>query len=60
MKISSNSRLANHKRGWIDFDAYGMDEDGLFELILKTVNGEYNCKSDDVREIAFYKTGVTL
>ncbi len=60
MKISSNSRLANHKAGWIDFDAYGMDADGLFELIVKTVNGEYNCKSDDVREIAFYKTGVTL
>ena len=60
MKISSNSRLANHKAGWIDFDAYGMDADGLFDLILKTVNGEYNCKSDDVREIAFYKTGVTL
>jgi altronate hydrolase len=60
MKISSNSRLANHKSGWIDFDAYGMDADGLFELIVKTVNGEYNCKSDDVREIAFYKTGVTL
>ncbi|MBQ8291958.1 MAG: altronate dehydratase [Clostridia bacterium] len=60
MKISSNSPLAAKKAGWIDFDAYGMDEDGLFELIVKTVNGEYVCKSEDVREIAFYKTGVTL
>ena len=60
MKISTNDRLAGMKQGWIDFNAYGMDEDGLFDLILKTVNGEYTCKSEDVREIAFYKTGVTL
>ncbi|MBR2622909.1 MAG: altronate dehydratase [Clostridia bacterium] len=60
MKISTNDRLAGVKRGWIDFNAYGMDEDGLFNLLLQTVNGEYICKSEDVREIAFYKTGVTL
>ncbi len=60
MKISSNTRLANHKSNWIDFNAYDMDEEGLFDLIVKTVNGEYKCKSEDVREIAFYKTGVTL
>ena len=60
MKIASNSRIAAHKNNWIDFNAYGMDEDGLFDLILKTVNGEYTCKSEDIREIAFYKTGVTL
>ena len=60
MKISSNSPLAAHKKGWIDFDAYGMDADGLFNLVLKTVNGEYRVKSEDIREIAFYKTGVTL
>ena len=60
MKISSNTRLANHKNNWIDFNAYDMDEDGLFDLLVKTVNGEYVCKSEDIREIAFYKTGVTL
>ena len=60
MKISTNDRLAAHKNGWIDFNAYGMDEDGLFALLCQTVNGEYTCKSEDVREIAFYKTGVTL
>lgn len=60
MKISSNTGLAEKKGNWIDFNAYGMDEDGLFGLIVKTVNGEYRCKSEDVREIAFYKTGVTL
>ena len=60
MKIASNSRLASHKNNWIDFDAYTMDEEGLFALLEKTINGEYKCKSEDVREIAFYKTGVTL
>lgn len=60
MKISTNSRIAAHKNNWIDFNAYTMDEDGLFELLIKTASGEYLCKSEDVREIAFYKTGVTL
>ncbi len=60
MKIATNDRISERKRGWIDFNAYGMDEEGLFALICKTINGEYVCKSEDVREIAFYKTGVTL
>ena len=60
MKIGTNDHISAHKSGWIDFNAYGMDEEGLFALIMKTVNGEYVCKSEDVREIAFYKTGVTL
>ena len=60
MKISTNSRIAAHKNNWIDFNAYDMDEDGLFDLLVKTASGEYTCKSEDVREIAFYKTGVTL
>ncbi|MBQ8296066.1 MAG: UxaA family hydrolase, partial [Clostridia bacterium] len=60
MKIASNDRISAFKDNWIDFNAYSMDEDGLFDLLLKTVNGEYICKSEDVREIAFYKTGVTL
>jgi altronate hydrolase len=60
MKIATNERVSAQKSGWIDFNAYGMDGDGLFALILQTINGEYVCKSEDVREIAFYKTGVTL
>ena len=60
MKIGTNNNISAFKNGWIDFNAYSMDEDGLFELIVKTVNGEYACKSEDIREIAFYKTGVTL
>ena len=60
MKIATNDALSLKKRTWIDFNAYSMDEDGLFDLIKKTISGEYKCKSEDVREIAFYKTGVTL
>jgi altronate hydrolase len=60
MKIGTNNNISTFKNGWIDFNAYGMDEDRLFDLLLATVNGTYKCKSEDVREIAFYKTGVTL
>lgn len=60
MKIATNERIAEKKKNWIDFCAFSMDEDGLFDLILKTANGEYTCLGEDVREIAFYKTGVTL
>ena len=60
MKIASNSHLSKKKNIWIDFSAYTMDEEGLFSLLTKTINGEYKAKSEDIREIAFYKTGVTL
>ena len=60
MKIATNTRLSSFKDNWIDFNAYPMNEDELFDLLIKTVNGEYKCKSEDIREIAFYKTGVTL
>lgn len=60
LKIGTNDHVSEYKRNWIDFNAYEMDEEGLFALLLQTANGEYKCKSEDVREIAFYKTGVTL
>ena len=60
MKIGTNDNISSFKKNWIDYNAYPMDEEGLFELLIKTANGEYKCKSEDVREIAFYKTGVTL
>lgn len=60
MKIGTNNNISAHKSNWIDFNAYSMDEAGLFALLLQTVNGAYICKSEDVREMAFYKTGVTL
>ena len=60
MKIATNNNISAFKNGWIDFNAYSMDEQAFFDLIVKTINGEYKCKSEDIREIAFYKTGVTL
>lgn len=60
MKIGTNNHISDKKDNWIDFNAYSMDEDGLFNLILDTVNGKVVLKSEDVREIAFYKKGVTL
>jgi altronate hydrolase len=60
MKIGTNNHISAKKDNWIDFNAYSMDEDGLFNLILDTVNGKVVLKSEDVREIAFYKKGVTL
>lgn len=60
LKISSNTPLFLKKNGWIDFDSFSMDEKELFNLVIKTVNGEYKAKSEDIREIAFYKNGVTL
>lgn len=44
----------------IDFDAYKMDKKALYKSIIATINGETKCKSEDIREIAFYKTGVTF
>ena len=60
VKIATNTPLAQKKKNWIDFDAYSMDEDGLYSLLLAAANGRYLCKSEDIREIAFHKTGVTL
>lgn len=60
LKISSNAVLAHKKGNWIDFDASTMDDEGLFELVLSTINGEYHAKEENKREIAFFKKGVTL
>ncbi len=60
MKIGTNNQISAFKSRWIDFNAYSMDEEGLFALVKATASGEYRCKSEDIREIAFFKTGVTL
>ncbi len=60
MKIATNDALARKKPHWIDFAAYSMDADALFARVLATASGDYICRSEDVREIAFFKTGVTL
>lgn len=60
LKIASNREIAQKKSGWIDFSAYDMNADGLYDLLLRTASGEYKAKSEDIREIAFFKTGVIL
>lgn len=60
VKISTNFPLYEKKRNWIDFDSSTFDEEGLFEYILKVINGEVKTKNEGYREIAFYKKGVTL
>lgn len=60
MKIGTNDHVSDYKKSWIDFNAYGMDEEGLYGRILQAVEGKIRLKSEDKREIAFHKTGVTL
>ncbi len=69
LKIASNSALAHKKPRWIDFDA-GQVLDGtsmddaarkLMELIIDTASGKLaRNELNDEREIAIWKTGVTL
>ncbi len=60
VKISTNKALAEKKSSWIDFDASGMDAQGLFDFCLDVCSGNKKCKSEDRYEIAFFKKGVTL
>ena len=60
LKVSSNDKLAEKKTNWIDYNAYSCDDEGLLELVIKCSSGEYHSKCEEWREIAFYKTGVTL
>lgn len=69
MKISSNSKLAGYKSGWIDFNAGEMVEDksgeevakALFEYVLKVASGEkVKAEAAGFHDIAIFKQGVTL
>lgn len=65
IKIASNSKIAEKKHHWIDFDAFGNDKaslcENLFELITETANGKLtNNEKHGYREIAIFKNGVTL
>ncbi len=69
MKISTNSTLAGRKPGWIDFNAGVIAQDEpmavtaerFIEAVLRVADGE-EVKSEisGIREIAIFKTGVTL
>ena len=69
VKISTNRRLAEVKKNWIDFDASPvlgektMDEvtDEFLDYILEVASGkETNNEKYDYREISIFKDGVTL
>lgn len=61
LKLATNSRLAQKKNNWIDFDAQANDENALFDLIVETVNGRQTKNEiSSFREIAIFKNGVTL
>ena len=69
MKIATNSRLAEQKPSWIDFDAgrllsgTSMDDlaDEIEALTLRVASGEpTRNESNGYREIAIWKTGVTV
>ena len=69
MKISTNSRLAALKPGWIDFNAGTLAEDEEMgqvaarfrDAVLAAASGEpVNNEKNGWREIAIFKSGVTL
>lgn len=69
MKISTNSSLAHHKPGWIDFNAGVIVENESMEqtcerfidYIIRVASGEMvNNEKKGYKEIAIFKTGVTL
>lgn len=61
IKISTNTRLFEKKRSWIDFDAQSGNDADLFKLIIDTANGEMTKnEQNNCREIAIFKDGVTL
>lgn len=69
VKVSTNSELAQRKKHWIDFDAgqliTGINMDSLLirfiDYIIEVCNGkEVNNEKNDFREIAIFKSGVTL
>lgn len=69
MKISTNSALAAHKPGWIDFNAGVIVEGEAMEdtcrrfvdYVIEVASGAYvNNECKGYREIAIFKNGVTL
>ncbi|WP_299090768.1 UxaA family hydrolase [uncultured Metabacillus sp.] len=69
MKISTNSQIFETKRHWIDFNAgtllEGQSPEDLLKdfiaYIIKVASGELvNHEKNNFREIAIFKTGVTL
>ena len=69
VKIASNSHLASHKHGWIDFNAgellegKGLGElsQDLMDYVLAVAGGRKVCSErNGYHDMAIFKTGVTL
>jgi len=70
LRVSSNSRIAEKKKGWIDYDAgrllsgKGMTEatDELWSMIINVANGEIRPRAEAAgyRQIGILRDGVTL
>ena len=63
VKVATNTRLAQSKPHWIDWDAQGRPDTADFiEFVLKAASGEIavNNEKNGAREIAIFKDGVTL
>lgn len=61
MVAVTSTTLAKKKPGWIDLDAQTATTDDLFNLILRTANGQQTQNErHGYREIAIFKDGVTL
>lgn len=69
MKIATNTRLAEFKSNWIDFNAGTLVEDEepqavlerFIDKVLATADGEHlKHEKTGFKEIAIFKTGVTL
>ncbi len=69
VKISSNTALAQKKRGWIDFDAGALLSGrtlpemsrALMEYVLAVAGGRLVCSEEKgYHDMAIFKTGVTL
>lgn len=68
-KISTNTRLSEYKPGWIDFNAGTLVEGEtmqslairFIEFVQETASGKkVNTEKKNYREIAIFKTGITL
>jgi altronate hydrolase len=68
-KISTNTRLSVHKRGWIDFNAGTLVEgetmsslaDRFIAFVIDVASGRpVSNEKKGYREIALFKTGITL
>ena len=63
VKIATNTRLANAKPHWIDWDAQGRPDTGEFvDFVLRVVSGDLQASNEKLSacEIAIFKDGVTL